>query len=116
MDIEMKIELEIPEWANKRRIIILAGTELVAQKDPDWDYWEVKSIRCNYCGQCCMTFSPNSNETPFGVDDEGKCKALRKEGDGWVCGAGVKRPYACLFDPLKENTPECSIVRDKMNG
>jgi hypothetical protein len=113
----MKIKVKIPYLEGERRerrLLILAGTELVAQKEPWNDYWEIKEEGCSMCGQCCMTFAPNSQPTPFGADDEGKCNALTKEGDIWVCSAGTKRPYDCLFDPLKENTPECSIVRKKV--
>lgn len=107
-------QFTLPEWAEERRLLILGGVELIAEKVPWNDYIEVKRERCNNCGQCCMTLTPDSMQTPFGVDDEGMCKALKNEGDKWVCGAGVKKPYSCLADPLKENTPECSIIREKI--
>lgn len=104
----MKITLEIPEWATERRITILAGVELVAQKLP-WSDWKVKKVRCDKCGQCCMQFKPNSNQTPFGVDDEGKCKALKLDHGQWIC-QGLQQFLSCLQDPINE--PECCIVRE----
>lgn len=110
----MKIEIEIPDWVTERRLLILAGTELVAKKEPWDDFWEVKNDRCNLCGACCMTFKPNSNQTPYGVDEEGKCKALVKYGDTWECSAGTKRPYECLFDPKDE--PDCCITTERVKA
>lgn len=107
----MRIELELPDWIAERRLTILAGVELVATKVPWEDFWKVKKTRCNRCGQCCMSFKPNSNVTPYGVDDEGKCKALVKEpGEIWTCSVGTQRPYDCLFDPIDES--ECCIEYD----
>lgn len=105
----MRIEIDIPEWAAERRLIVLAGIELVAFKEP-WGPWKIKRVRCDQCGQCCMTFKPNSRQTPYGVDDEGKCNELKKNGDKWECGAGIMKPYACLMDPIDE--PECCIVKE----
>lgn len=105
-------EFEIPEWAREKRLMLLAGVELVARKVPWDDFWEVKDNRCTMCGQCCMMFKPNSTQTIFGVDDEGKCKALSKEGDRWECKAGTHKPYSCLEDSI--DLPECSITRRKV--
>lgn len=99
---------EIPSWALERRLLLLAGVELVAAKEP-WGHWEVKATRCQRCGQCCMTYP----DSPWGVDEEGKCLMLEKQPDGtWDCKAGTQKPYLCLGDPLKKNTPECSITRE----
>lgn len=103
-----KSTFEVPEWAAERRILILAGVELLAEKVP-WEPWKVKVDRCNFCGQCCMEFKPNSDQTPFGVDDEGKCKALIKDRGDWVCSVMNRKPYMCLHDPI--NLPECSITK-----
>jgi len=99
---------ELPEWAKNQQITIIAGMELLASYLPGGEI-ELKTVRCTFCGQCCMTLRPNSNETPYGVDDEGKCKALYLEGSRWLCGAKFKKPFSCLQDPLKVNVPECSI-------
>jgi hypothetical protein len=103
----MKIEIEIPEWATNanQHLKILSNQELVAFKEPGGD-WEIKKTRCVQCGECCMDVF---NLTPFGGDDEGKCNALVKEGDRWLCTAGADKPFRCLQDPLKANNPDCPI-------
>jgi len=63
----MKIEFEIPDWAENRRISIFAGSELLAQKDViikfnketkkhdiiEYPSIKVKIRRCSGCGDCC---------------------------------------------------------------
>lgn len=61
-----------------------------------------------------MTFKPDSNQTPYGVDDEGKCIALKKEGSKWICSAGAKIPYNCVLDPIDEL--ECVITKVKVEA
>ena len=91
----MKITINIPDRFNSRRFILLAGTELVAAKEPESSTWMVKKTSCNLCGDCCM----HEPVTVYGVDDEGKCNALKKYGDTWECAAGVEKPFNCLADP-----------------
>ena len=100
----MKIELEIDDRFGESRLLILAGVELVASKNP-WDsFWKVKTVSCNRCGECCM----GNPSTIYGDDEEGNCKALIKQSDGtWECGAGQNRPWRCLDDP--RDIPCCSI-------
>lgn len=106
------VSFNMPEWALERRLILLAGVELVAEKHPE-SGWKIKTERCNLCGQCCMTLKPNSpTQTPYGVDDEGKCKGLVLDHGLWYCKAGSLRPYACLRDPIDE--PGCSIVKKEL--
>jgi len=95
----MKIEIEIPDWAAERQLTLLAGVELVARKSPREDYWEIKDQRCNFCGMCCHDF-PTS---PYGNDDEGRCKKVFNDNGKWKCMAGTKRPYNCLMDPSEED-------------
>ena len=102
----MKIELELPDWVETQRISILAGKELVASKVPD-SKWKIKTERCNHCGECCL--DAGDRRLPWGLDDEGKCNALIKEGNKWLCGAGLYMPYICLHDPSKKNFPSCNI-------
>jgi hypothetical protein len=101
----------LPDWGKDQRFTILLGMELYASYTPPDGDLQIKTVRCDLCGQCCMDMTPNhKTQTPYGVDDEGKCNALKKERDGtWVCSAGLHKPYSCLQDPLKENTPECCI-------
>lgn len=98
----------LPDWAKERRIMILAGTELLAVKLP-WSNWKVKKIRCDNCGHCCMTYP----STPWGVDNEGKCLKLEKQGDKWICTAGIQKPYNCLQDPNSES--ECCIEYEEID-
>ena len=110
--IEQMIEC-LPDWAKSQRISVLAGLELLVGYSPGGEI-EIKKVRCVKCGQCCMTLIPNHpTMTPWGVDDEGKCNALRKNRSGeWICdppGGIVMKPYACLQGTQKSNTPECAI-------
>jgi len=100
---------ELPDWAKDQQITIIAGMEMLASYLPGDADVKVKKVRCDFCGQCCMTLRPNSNETPYGVDNEGKCNVLYFESGKWLCGANFKKPISCLEDPLKANVPECSI-------
>jgi hypothetical protein len=104
---------EVPEWADEKRLILLAGVELLAQKEPWNNYIELKVERCSRCGQCCMTLAPDHERaSPYGSDEEGKCKALFLDrGDIYTCGR-IGDFFGCLKDPLDE--PECSIVKDKV--
>ena len=104
----MKIELDLPDWVFDKTstLRILKGLELVAFREPKKE-WKVKKVRCVQCGECCLDMP--DGHTPFGSDEEGKCNALKKEGDKWICTAGDKKPFVCLGDPLKGNTPSCSI-------
>jgi len=102
----MKIELDLPDWVGKDDILMLLhGQELVAFKHPCGD-WKVKKVRCNQCGECCLDVEPG--HVPFPVED-GKCSMLDTSGEKWFCKAGHKKPFACLGDPLKENSPNCVI-------
>jgi len=103
----------LPDWGKDQRFTILLGMELYASYAPGGEIF-VKKIRCDFCGQCCMDLIPNHKTmTPWGVDDEGKCNALRKNRSGnWICdppGGVALKPFSCMQDPLKSNTPECCI-------
>lgn len=111
-----RTEFEVPEWARERKLTILAGVESLATKMPWEDFWLIKNDRCAMCGQCCMMFKPDTMQTPYGIDDEGKCKALIREGDKWECGARIRRPYNCLADPSLDEVPECSITHHKVKA
>lgn len=102
----MKIKLNLPNWISKDDTLkLLCGQELVAFKEPKKE-WKVKKVRCNLCGECCLNVEPN--HVPFPIDD-GKCSMLDTSGDEWKCMAGHKKPFACLGDPLKANSPYCGI-------
>ena len=95
----MKINIEIPEWADERRIAILAGIELVALKNPG-DKWLIKTSRCSQCGKCCMRIKklPDGTRT--------KCEHLEFDGSEYKCGFRGGRPYDCTVSI--SNLPECT--------
>ena len=100
----------LPDWGKDQQFTILLGMELYASYNPNIEEVLVKKVRCDFCGQCCMTLEPNhKTQTPYGVDDEGKCNALKKDRNGrWLCSVGTNRPYSCMQD-VRLNTPECCI-------
>ena len=100
----------LPPWGEKKKITILLGMECFVTYLPAEKIIRIKTIRCDFCGACCMDLPPNSNFVTCGVDDEGKCNALYKDRDNtWKCNAKYNKPYRCLGDPMKINTPECCI-------
>ncbi len=101
----MKIEIELPDWVDKRVIQVLAGIERVAFKMPKDDRFKVKVSRCNRCGECCKRL--NSNHV-FPVIN-GQCIHLEKEvgkNNNWRCKFGIDRPYQCCV--AKSRISECS--------
>jgi hypothetical protein len=109
----MRIVLDLPDWVDgdERRIRILYGSELVARKNPWENFWLVKDDRCSRCGQCCLALAPNSQTTPAGVDDEGKCKALFDDRGEMSCAIFADM-LSCFDDPIDD--PECSITKRKV--
>ena len=102
------MKLELPDWLDPHgTLMLLCNQELVAFKEPKKP-WKIKKGRCIQCGECCLE-TPKKH-TPFGSDDELKCNALYKDGDRWLCGAGSKKPFKCLADPIKANVPGCAIT------
>ena len=99
----MKIEIDLPDWVEERRLVILAGIECVASKEPSENYWKIKETRCNQCGMCCFDYPP----TPYGVDGEGKCNKLRFDHGKWECLARTEKPYNCLLDPIEDDIGCC---------
>ena len=100
----MKIEFELPDWAEERGIYIFAGIEKLGYKFPDEKLY-IKTSRCNMCGKCCMNLKTHSHPI---VD--GKCIHLKKEvgnNPRWLCRLGLNRPFGCgLGTP--SNMPECT--------
>ena len=91
----MRIELDIPDWADERRILIVAGRELAAFKNPQDDFWRVKDNRCTHCGKCCKD-----------------CEHLLKVVDGYDCTLGYSVPLSCIKDPYMLDY--CSITHKKV--
>ena len=89
----MRIELDLPDWVEGRRLIILAGMEEVAHRMPGRT-WKVKTERCVNCGKCCKDCEHLEFYPP----------------DKYVCGLakGMGIPYHCL---VNDGWPEeCNIA------
>jgi Fe-S-cluster containining protein len=103
----MKIEIEIPGWAEGQFISITAGKELIAYKKPG-EALHVKVERCNMCGKCCMDLSQKF----FLPTKDGTCQYLVKDGDIYKCSILGKRPGVCdQVDPVmwRGDTSYCSV-------
>lgn len=89
----MRIELELPDWANRSNLWIMSDIEPVAYKLKD-GAWEVKTERCSMCGDCCKDL-----KEPFPFElIKGQCVHLMKEAgnsDIYRCGLGLSRPFHC---------------------
>lgn len=98
----MRIELELPEWAEERHIRIFAGIEEVAKK-LHGKSWQIKVIRCDMCGKCCMDVPENWR---FGRDEEtGWCKNLIYYANEYRCG--IDRPFTCCAGDHSEEEYCC---------
>ena len=89
----MRIELNLPDWANRSNLWILSDIEPVAYKLKD-GIWMVKTTRCRMDGQCCTN---HTVAFPFETI-QGRCVYLKKEpgnNDQWRCGLGLFRPFQC---------------------
>lgn len=110
-----EITIKIPDWVDpKTQITVLAGVELIARMPNGKNgVLQHKIKRCNYCGLCCMEAA--GDYPPFGTVDGERCEKLKwSEGDqGYVCTAGLAKPYCCLLDPNENEYPDCSIKYDK---
>jgi hypothetical protein len=92
----MKIELKVPDWAEKRGLHIFAGIERVAYKMPWEEHWHIKTERCSMCGRCCKKVA---------------CEYLEKEPGNntrWLCGKPLMMPYSCLISKPR-NVKECKM-------
>jgi Fe-S-cluster containining protein len=100
----MKLTIEIPEWAKDRVIVIMAGIEHLATKEPNENFIRYKTVRCNRCGKCCMRLF--NHTFPMPVID-GRCVHLVKASgieEIYECGLGPMRPFLCsMSDPVGED-------------
>jgi len=107
----IKIELELPDWADERTIYVMAGIELIAYRFPG-KTWQVKSSRCNMCGKCCMKLGERH---PFPVIN-GRCvylvKRPGKNCEEHECILRMHRPFGCCVAVLR-NVSECTEKFEK---
>jgi len=91
--------VRLPKNVKQRRVIVLAGSEILAIRDPEEDFFRHKKVRCNMCGLCCLM---ETDERGFGTQimeiggkEQSVCGALRRDGDKYECHAGPKAPWGC---------------------
>ena len=104
----------LPDWedAEHRRFTVLLSREAWIEYNPAIKTLKIKIKHCKNCGECCSSLGPNSMDTPFGVDDEGKCNARNER-----CGADYDMPYRCLVVADSNNCPNYDeIVREVKIG
>jgi hypothetical protein len=109
----MKIEIEIPDWADERHIYIMAGIELVAYKLL-YEPWHVKTARCIMCGACCMNLKLSYFPMTGGTCDH----LLEPLGDGVrECGQGATRPFICSAGMQRKgdkDRPKCTVEYEEV--
>ena len=108
-----KLIIEIPDWAEGRKITILAGIECLAIYSPveSSEYVKIKENRCIQCGKCCR-WKHGIPIPYFDPEGTGICDHLVKEvgnNDRWICKIARNRPYSCSSDP-PEHYEGCSIT------
>ena len=112
----MRIELDLPDWVDDGSAIrIFKGIELVAKKFKDGP-WQVKTVRCNFCGECCTLKGPGWQMTSIGADIEGRCVALIPKPDEpgkFVCSLGAGRPFSCCAYAAGPNDEDICSIRWK---
>jgi len=51
----------LPEWGKRQKVTILLGMESFVSYLPTERIIRIKTVRCDFCGACCMELPPNSN-------------------------------------------------------
>ena len=101
----MKINIDIPDWTDERAIYVMAGIELVAYKLTGGK-WNIKTGRCNMCGNCCQGLERHSWPTINGT-----CVHLKKEpgkdNPKYECSLRINRPFGCCVGVFAE-VPGCT--------
>lgn len=92
-----KILLEIPDWAEERKVYIFLGRECFMVKDHD-KKWYKKTVRCNLCGKCCKDLKDNWHLGLQVIDGETYCSKIKKVANQFWCEAGPAGPFSCVSD------------------
>lgn len=119
----MEIKVDIPEIGAEdrdRSVHIFLGIEQRVRKLFPNSKWEVKTVSCDGCGECCKQVG---NEWIHGVDPEtGWCKYLRySEGHhtdifkGWLCSPPATRPFDCSIGDMA-GEDYCSVRWEEVDG
>lgn len=90
----MKIEIDIPDWCKNENLYLLNKNELIAFKMVD-SGWQIKSVRCNKCGECCKHHPKEGAYFP--IKGDGSCVHLVKDGNAFICELGMEKPLACVL-------------------
>ena len=107
----MKIELEIPKWAEEKNIWIFANQELIAYKMIASDL-KTKTNRCLGCGECCESGHPFKPEQllaferafAIGFIDGEPCPFLGPKG----CHLTNNIPFSCARSDCSNHFDKCS--------
>lgn len=84
-----RVEIELPDWCKERHIRVFAGIEEVAHKKVGHK-WQVKTVRCNKCGECCKNVVfPKSRIDP----KTDWCIHLKYYANEYLCD--TNRPFFC---------------------
>jgi len=103
----IKVNIQLPDWADGKDIFVFAGSEEVARKVPDQDSWWVKVGRCEQCGKCCSDLGSGEGH-PFAVIN-GVCEHLKDGG----CGLRGYRPFACC---IGGGSSDCPVTFEEYRG
>jgi hypothetical protein len=94
----MRIELDLPDWVDDGSAIrIFKGVELVAKKMLGKP-WEIKTVRCDMCGECCTIDGPGWKDSTVEAREDGYCRELIPKSDEpgkFICRLGSGRPFSC---------------------
>lgn len=98
----MKVTLNLPDWINEAtEVFIVTGRGEVVAKRIKGKKWQIKTVRCQHCGECCV---------PSGQTE--KCKWLRKEElnqEKYIC-SNPDRPFHCIRgNGLLDCPDKCSV-------
>ena len=109
-----ELERQLPEWMKQGQAIrIFAGIELGIKKFKDKP-WELKIVRCNFCGECCTLQSPGWQGTTVKAERDGYCVALIPKTDEqgkFVCDLGAGRPFSCSAYAAGLNDEDICCIR-----
>jgi hypothetical protein len=104
------IQIEVPDWAVEKVITIFSSNSMIAQKQPDGN-WFVIQEGCNQCGECCKQY----DKAPFMHEEDGSCPYLRETPSGkYECKLGAYRPYGCSADNPTGIPKYCSIKYEEI--
>ena len=96
----MRVIFEIPKYAYGKRIFLLAENELIGvlQLHHGFEIPLVKTIRCNWCGNCCKSPWIDGLPLPRKEDKPEECIYLKVDDDGTeFCPLGKARPFVCCI-------------------